>query len=167
MIDYETFAYTWSRGLDPLTPCRPDVIVVPLEVDPSEVARRVALAAGVPEALWTGSTYYDGEGKDLDIVLNPLRPDDMDIIQSRLEAAGYTVTINEHYPLSPDLRTYRKGIVNVIVSTVSVFKWQQAREFCKWLATDRGIKDKASRILAHGLIVDGKPMNEAAHEAGI
>lgn len=134
------------------------------ELDCEKVALHVALAAGTVSYLWTGSTYIEGRGKDVDIVLNPpyMDAESLSITTARLIASGYTHTNpgTDKYPESATLRTFRKGVVNVILSMLPVERWRAARDFCCWLS-GTGVKGKDVRIITHAIVVDGKSMGEA------
>jgi len=103
----------------------------------------------------TGSTYFFGKGKDIDICVFTTLP----LIEAvdKLDLDGWVAEFGEAYSLpDSDWCSLRKGKYNILLHTSAdkFDKMKKAAEVCKYLADKRILEpdDKAARIQIHKII---------------
>lgn len=118
------------------------------------------------QALVSGSTYINGSGRDVDIIIGHA----LGLDEEEVETIARILQVWD-----PELRaphglscysngclSLRKGHMNVVVSTASIVLWKLAREVCSALAAGKGSIDKETRVLVHRVLVDGDSPAAAA-----
>lgn len=109
----------------------------------------------------TGSTYFNGQGQDIDLVLGFMEGTASDAefasIHELLTAGGWGYNgVPQDYGDRPfNMLTYRKGQYNLILVNRGVLNWLKAARVCKVLVmlTGRPLT-KRERVAVHKVIVD-------------
>lgn len=109
----------------------------------------------------TGSTYFNGRGQDIDLVLGFMDGTASDAEFERMhklvEAHGWACNgVPQDYGDRPfNMLTYRKGQYNLILVNRGVLNWLKAARVCKVLVmlTGRPLT-KRERVAVHKVIVD-------------
>ena len=109
----------------------------------------------------TGSTYFNGQGQDIDLVLglseDTATDDEFENMHELLEAGGWACNgVPKNYGDRPfNMLTYRKGQYNLLLVDRGVLNWLMAASVCKALVMQTGRPlTKRERVLIHKVIVD-------------
>ena len=109
----------------------------------------------------TGSTYFNGQGRDIDLVLglseDTASDDEFENMHELLEAGGWACNgVPKEYGDRPfSMLTYRKGQYNLILVDRGVLNWMYAATVCKALVMQTGKPlTKRERVIIHKVIVD-------------
>lgn len=102
---------------------------------------------------WVGSSYIQGEGQDLDLVM--LTPTGFG--GPEVMSLGYSWTGVDSGE-EDEFKTYRKGHVNLITTDDPDFleQFKRSAEVCRFLYESYGLGDKTLRIAIHRLIMNGE-----------
>lgn len=110
----------------------------------------------------TGSTYFNGKGQDIDLVLGfsegIAAAAEFANMHELLEAGGWACSgVPKDYGDRPfSMLTYRKGQYNLILVDRGVLNWHMAASVCKALVMQTGWPlTKRERVVIHKVIVDG------------
>jgi hypothetical protein len=119
-------------------------------------------AKGVVEGLtfniekhrFIGSAFINGEGKDVDILIQIGEHADLDDRAYDLKYRGWTINAaNDDYPSAAGWFAARKGLVNLLVTTDPEFYWAmgKAADVCKNLVAVGRLQpdDKSARVIIH------------------
>jgi len=123
-----------------------------------------ALSEKWPEAAFAhiGSTYIQGEGADLDILMYVPGVIIGDV------GLGYTCTGNPSGE-EDDFSTWRNGDVNLIISHSLHFhlQFKRAAEVCRFLYEQYGFGDKTIRIAVHRAIMNDESVEQIRGRLGL
>lgn len=126
--------------------------------------------------LVTGSCVFNGRGRDIDIVLGPVSPED-ELDDDQLVAINDELvhsldcTVTSKYGILGEepgdkgykMHCYRNGIYNILLVDRGVENWYKARNVCVALTKAMHCTiSKRQRVAIHKVLVDGVDAEEAA-----